>query len=138
MRWRQAVLAAGLCLGAPAALATLVRSAQDAQPAVEQPGDAARGKLVFEGRCAGCHAMDADREGPRLRDVYGRKAASVAGFQYSTSLARAGLTWTPATLDQWLTDPDAMVPGNNMSFATPRATDRRDLIAYFEQEAQKK
>jgi cytochrome c len=56
--------------------------------------------------------------------VYGRKAGSVARFEYSASLLRSGLTWTPATLDQWLADPDAMVPGNNMSFATPTPEDR--------------
>jgi cytochrome c len=79
--------------------------------------------------------MDANREGPQLRTVYGRKAGSVARFEYSASLLRSGLTWTPATLDQWLADPDAMVPGNNMSFATPKTEDRRDLIAYLQQAA---
>jgi cytochrome c len=98
----------------------------------QQAGDAKRGKLVFERRCTGCHALDENREGPQLRTVYGRKAGSVAGFEYSEALTHSGLTWTPATLEQWLTDPDAMVPGNNMSFATPKAADRRDLIAYLQ------
>jgi cytochrome c len=106
---------------------------QETQHEPDQAGDAARGKLVFERRCTGCHALDADREGPRLRDVYGRKAASVVGFEYSASLKDSGITWNPVTLDQWLTDPDAMVPGNNMSFVTPKADDRRDLIAYLRQ-----
>jgi cytochrome c len=123
-----------MCLGT-SALTISSSSQQDAQPVPEQPGDAARGKLVFERRCTGCHALDANREGPHLRDVDGRKAGSVAGFQYSTSLKNSGLTWNPDTLDQWLTDPDAMVPGNNMSFATPKAVDRRDLIAFLQQAA---
>lgn len=127
------VLAVGLCLSASATLAMLPSGAQETQSAPAQQGDATRGKAVFERRCTGCHALDADREGPRLRDVYGRKAGSIAGFEYSKSLAHSGLTWNPATLDQWLTDPDAMVPGNNMSFATPKAEDRRDLIAYLQQ-----
>src|SRR5215472_4045782 len=131
MRW-QIVLAAGLWLGASAALGIVATGQQSAS---EQPGDAARGKLVFERRCTGCHALDADREGPQLRTVYGRKAGSVAGFQYSEALLHLGLTWSPETLDQWLTDPDAMVPGNNMSFATPKVTDRRDLIAFLQQAA---
>jgi cytochrome c len=120
------------------ALAALQTGQEGAGASVHEAGDAARGKMVFEKRCVGCHAMDANREGPQLRGVYGRKAGSLAGFQYSASVKNSGLTWNPETLDKWLTDPDALVPGNDMSFATPKAQDRADLIAYFEQEAQKK
>ena len=120
------------------ALAALQTSQQGAETSTVQPGDAARGKLVFERRCSGCHAMDANREGPRLRDVYGRKAGTVQGFEYSTGLMHSGLTWTPDTLDRWLTDPDAMVPDNKMSFETPKAADRNDLIRYLQQMAESK
>jgi cytochrome c len=119
-------------------LAALIASAHLQTLAAMQTGDATRGKMVFEHRCTGCHAMDTNREGPQLRTVYGRKAGSVSGFKYSEALLSSGLTWTPATLDRWLADPDAMVPGNNMSFQTPKAADRNDIIAYFEQEAQTK
>jgi cytochrome c len=128
----QFALAFVLWMGVPVVLAMLPSNEQATQQAPEQAGDAVRGKLVFERRCTGCHAMDENHEGPQLRTVYGRKAGSVAGFQYSTSLLRSELTWTPETLEQWLTDPDAMVPGNNMSFATPKAADRRDVIAYLQ------
>ncbi len=37
----------------------------------------AGGKELFEKRCGGCHALDLDKEGPRLRGVYGRKADTV-------------------------------------------------------------
>lgn len=96
-----------------------------------QQGDATRGKAVFEKRCTGCHALEADREGPRLAGVLGRKAGAVAGFTYSEQLKNSGLTWTDANLERWLTDPDLMVPGNNMSFATPKPQDRSDLIAFL-------
>ena len=115
------------------ALAALQTGQEGAGASVHEGGDAARGKMVFEKRCVGCHAMDANREGPQLRGVYGRKAGTVAGFQYSPSLKNSGVTWNPETLDKWLTDPDVMVPGNDMSFATPKAQDRADLIAYFQQ-----
>ncbi len=98
-------------------------------------GDAARGKIVFESRCTGCHAVDTDREGPRLGGVFGRKAGSVAGFNYSAALKSSGLTWDDATLERWLSDPDMVVPGNNMDFHVPKAGERRDLIAYFKQSA---
>lgn len=107
--------------------------AQDAAASSQSKGDPVRGKLVFEHRCTGCHALDANREGPQLRTVYGRKAGSVPGFQYSASVAHLDLTWNAETLDRWLTDPDAMVEGNNMSFVTPKAADRRDVIAYLQE-----
>jgi len=117
------------------ALTALQAKADDPGSATHVEGDATHGKLVFEHRCTGCHAMDESREGPQLRTVYGRKAGTVAGFNYSASLKKLGLTWNAETLDQWLTDPDAMVPGNDMSFATPKAADRKDVIAYLQQAA---
>jgi cytochrome c len=89
--------------------------------------------VVFEKRCFGCHAMDADREGPRLAGVYGRRAGSVPGFTYSAGLKSSGITWTDATLERWLSDPDMVVKYNNMSFGVPKADERRDLIAYLKQ-----
>jgi cytochrome c len=77
--------------------------------------------------------MDADREGPRLAGVYGRKAGSVAGFSYSAGLKNSGITWNDATLEKWLSDPDSMVPDNQMGFRVPKAQERSDLIAYFKQ-----
>jgi cytochrome c len=129
---REIALAVALFMGASAALTVFALGEQSAP---EQTGDAARGKLAFEHRCTGCHALDADREGPRLRDVYGRKAGSVAGFEYSEKLKSSAITWNVETLDRWLADPDAMVPGNNMSFATPKEMDRKDLIAFLRETA---
>jgi cytochrome c len=96
-------------------------------------GDAERGKIVFEKRCTGCHAMQADRDGPRLAGVYGRRAGSVSGFTYSTALKNSRIDWNDRTLDQWLSDPDLMIPQNNMDFSVPKAAERRDLIAYLKQ-----
>ena len=96
------------------------------------PGDAARGKLVFEKRCTGCHAMEGDREGPRLGGVFGRKAGSVAGFDYSSGLKNSGITWDRASLERWLRDPDLVVPDTKMDFHVPSAQERTDLIAYFQ------
>lgn len=98
--------------------------------------DAARGKLLFEKRCTGCHTMEADREGPRLAGVFGRKAGSVAGYAYSAGLKKSGtngLVWNDASLQKWLSDPDAMVPNNNMEFQVPHVQERVDLIAYLKQ-----
>jgi cytochrome c len=114
-------------------LSMLGKSGSGSEAALDGDGDAARGKLVFEKRCMGCHAMDADREGPRLAGVFGRRAGSVAGFNYSAGLKNSGITWTDATLERWLTDPDLVVKDNNMSIGVPKAEERRDLIAYLKQ-----
>lgn len=90
-----------------------------------------RGKGLFERRCGGCHALDTNKEGPRLRGVFGRKAASVADFEYSEALKKSGVTWDAAHLDRWLTDPDAVAHGTDMSFHVPDAGEREALIAYL-------
>jgi cytochrome c len=115
------------------ALSMLGKGAEVSEKASTGEGDAARGKVAFEKRCTGCHAMDADREGPRLAGVYGRKAGSVAGFNYSTGLKNSVITWTDATLERWLSDPDLVVKDNNMDFRVPKAEERRDLIAFLKQ-----
>jgi cytochrome c len=100
-------------------------------------GDAMRGKDVFEKRCTGCHAMEQDREGPRLRGVFGRASGTVPNFDYSPALQKAHIVWDDTTLDQWLADPDALVPGNNMEFHVAKAQERRDLIRYLRESAAK-
>jgi cytochrome c len=115
------------------ALSMLGKSAGGSEAVTTGDGNAVRGKAVFEKRCTGCHAMDADREGPRLAGVFGRKAGSVVGFRYSAGLKDSGITWNDATLERWLSDPDLVVKDNNMSFGVPKAEERRDLIAYLKQ-----
>lgn len=94
-------------------------------------GDPERGKQLFEKRCTGCHALDQDREGPRLRNVYGRKAGSVPTFKYSSVLKSAQVTWDDASLDKWLTDSESLIPDNDMDFRVPKADERTDIIRFL-------
>lgn len=96
-----------------------------------QTGDADRGKQLFEKRCTGCHSLDQDKEGPRLRNVYGRTAGSVSTFKYSDALKSAHLTWDDASLNKWLTDTDSLIPDNDMSFHVPKADERADIIRFL-------
>jgi len=91
------------------------------------------GKELFEKRCGGCHALDRDKEGPRLRGVYGRVAGSVDSFQYSDAVKKSKITWSDDTLNQWLTDTEKLVPGNDMTFHVENAAERADIIAYLKQ-----
>lgn len=94
-------------------------------------GDTDHGKQFFEKRCTGCHSLDQDKEGPRLRGVYGRKAGSVPSFKYSSALKSSHVTWDDSSLDKWLTDPDSLVPDNDMSFHVPKADERADIIRFL-------
>jgi len=98
-------------------------------------GDPIEGKQVFEKRCTGCHSLEHDREGPRLQGVFGRRSGEVPGFPYSDALKKAHVLWDEKSLDQWLTDPDTLVPGNNMGFHVAKPDERRDLIRFLQQSA---
>jgi cytochrome c len=89
------------------------------------------GKELFERRCGGCHALDSNREGPRLRGVYGRIAGSVPSFRYSDALRNSRITWNDESLEMWLIDPGQFVPGTDMDFRVPKADERREIIAYL-------
>ena len=89
------------------------------------------GQALFQKRCSGCHALDADHEGPRLRGVVGRAAATVKTFQYSEALKNAKHVWDETNLNKWLTDPESVVPDNDMSFQVPKQEERMAIIAYL-------
>lgn len=86
-------------------------------------------------RCQSCHqVVEGGRNmvGPNLHGILDQPAAAVEGFNYSRQLSEAGLVWDVATMDSWLENPRALVPGNRMSFVGLRdADDRRDVIAYI-------
>ena len=90
-----------------------------------------QGKEIFLRRCSGCHAADIDKEGPRLRGIYGRKAAAIPGFGYSQSLRNSSIRWDDQTLDRWLIDPDAMAPDTDMAFRLSDGAERKAVIAYL-------
>ncbi len=85
--------------------------------------------------CEVCHNLQKGQGakiGPDLYGVVGRKAASVAGFNYSAPLKKHDGTWTFDALDKWLTNPGADVPGTAMTFAgVPSEKQRADIIAYL-------
>ena len=94
-------------------------------------GDAARGKVLYESRCVACHSIDGNLVGPAHRGVYGRRAGSVQGYDYSTSLCNSHIKWTEKTLDRWLANPEGLIPGQKMGYSVPDPKDRADLIAFL-------
>jgi len=89
-------------------------------------------------KCYSCHSVDPKEthlSGPNLAGVIGRRAASLAGFDYSPAMKKAGaegLVWTEAALDRYVADPLEEIPGTTMSFPGLRsAAERRAVIDYL-------
>jgi cytochrome c len=89
------------------------------------------GKIIYESRCLGCHTVEANNIGPRHANVFGRKAGSIADFEYSPALRNARIIWNEKTLDRWLQDPEAYIPGQQMDVSVSKDGDRKNLIAYL-------
>jgi cytochrome c oxidase assembly protein subunit 11 len=99
--------------------------------------DAARGQQLFSERCAACHTLDANKAGPMLGGVVGRKAGAAPRYRYSPALLGADLTWSADSLDRWLADPGEYIAGAKMPIRILDASTRRDIIAYLEMESRK-
>ena len=96
-----------------------------------QPGDPANGKKTYQQVCSVCHSTEYNGVGPAHKQVFGAKAGSQPAYAYSPALAASGVTWTEKNLDTWLTQPEAMVPGQKMGVSVASAQDRADVIAYL-------
>lgn len=94
-------------------------------------GDPAHGQALYRSQCAACHSVDYNGVGPAHKGVFGRRAGTLANYNYSPALKAAGVMWTEASLEQWLSDPERLVPGQKMGFMVQSAQDRADLIAYL-------
>ena len=94
--------------------------------------DAAAGGMAFQ-QCAECHSPTAaDNAGPGLKGVFGRRAGAKDGFIYSPAMKKSAVVWDDKTLDAFLADPRAVVPGTSMANGGDEdAQERADLVAYL-------
>jgi cytochrome c len=97
-------------------------------------GDAAHGAKVYQD-CMICHSLDKNEIGPMHRNVFGSKAGSVPGYDYSAALKASNIVWNETTLDKWLTDPQTLVPGTKMTFSVDDAQERADVITFLKEKA---
>ena len=115
-------------------------AAEEPLPVRFASADAGRGENSAK-KCAACHTFgkgEPNRVGPNLWGVVGRQKASEAGFNYSAARKAQKGNWTPEDLDVYLTNPKAMVPGTNMTFAgIPRGKERADVITYLNSKSDK-
>jgi cytochrome c len=103
-------------------------------PAAYQAADLSNGEARFA-VCRSCHTTSQggdDMTGPNLWGIFGRKAGSKASFTYSDDLKNAGWTWDADRINQWITNPRAVLAGTKMTFVgIPDANDRRDVVAFL-------
>lgn len=118
------------CVLACAIVATTVSVPASAQ-------NATNGEDIFK-KCRACHDVGPEaknRVGPALRGVFGRKAGTVDGFNYSDAMRAAGtggLEWSDTNVEKYLADPRGFIPGNKMAFPGLKDdAERKDLIAFL-------
>lgn len=122
---------------APASEAASASAASEpAAPASSEAAatPAAGARPVAFAQCMSCHAVEPGKHGvgPSLAGVYGTKAGEIAGYAFSAPLKASGLTWDDATLDKWLQNPRALVPGTKMIYpGQPDAAKRKELVDYI-------
>ena len=112
-----------------------VSAGMQARDVIEDP-EAERGAVVFR-KCAVCHSVTPEggrRAGPTLHGVFGRKAGTVPGYNYSDSLDESSVVWGAETIAQLFNEgPDVMLPGTKMPIQRiPSEEDREALVRYLE------
>ena len=96
-------------------------------------GDTMKGKETFH-QCSACHSitLNENLNGPSLAGVFGRKAGTAIGFNYSRAMRESGITWNENNLEQYIENPQKMFPGSFKTFGGIKDIESRNsLIAYI-------
>jgi len=109
-------------------------------PLAAYPGDA--GARVFRA-CVACHTLSSDRgnrAGPSLRGIFGRKIATLPGYNFSPALKKLDIVWTPETLSKLFEiGPTAYTPGTKMpEQRIDSAEDRQALVEFLKRATTKR
>src|SRR3974390_447617 len=98
--------------------------------------DVTAGETSFR-KCAPCHSIGPDaanKVGPELNGLDGRKSGTVDGFNYSDANKASGITWGEEVFKEYIKDPRAKVPGTKMVFAGIKSDkELNDLWSYVSQ-----
>ncbi|MGL5447202.1 MAG: c-type cytochrome [Rhabdaerophilum sp.] len=98
--------------------------------------DVEAGRTVFN-QCRACHQVGETAKngaGPLLNGLFGRKAGTIEGYNYSEANKKSGVTWDEATFATYIKDPKAFMPGNKMAYVGLKDDKRiADLTAFLKQ-----
>jgi cytochrome c len=99
-------------------------------------GDPVMGKRQFA-PCSACHSLaagEANKVGPNLHGIFGRKSGTKDDFTYSDAMKKAAIVWDEAKIDKYITKPQEFIPGNKMAFIGIAKEDvRANIIAYLKE-----
>ena len=98
--------------------------------------DVAAGEQSFK-KCLPCHAVGegaANKVGPQLNGLEGRKAGLAPNYSYSEANKNSGIIWSEATFKEYIKDPMGQMPGTKMAFpGIKNETEIANLWAYLKQ-----
>lgn len=108
-------------------------------PLAAYAGD--RGAEVFRA-CVACHTLGAEqanRAGPTLAGIFGRRIATASGYNFSEALKRLDIVWTPETVSKLFeVGPQAYTPGTKMpEQRIGSEQDRAALVQFLERATRK-
>lgn len=93
--------------------------------------DPLTGKLIYERTCIACHSVNVHRVGPLHKGVFGRKAGSIADFDFSPALKNSKIIWNEKELKKWLKNPSKFIPGSKMGFRLSSDEEINNIIDYL-------
>jgi cytochrome c len=99
--------------------------------AAHAQGSVRHGQAIYKDQCMACHALDRNKIGPAHRGVFGRIAGTAPGYDYSPAFRKSRLVWNEKTLNQWLFNPEKLIPGQRMDYYLEQQQDRDDVIAFL-------
>jgi cytochrome c len=98
------------------------------------------GAQVFRA-CVACHTLKANeppRAGPTLAGLFGRRIATLPGYDFSPALKKLDIVWTPETVSKLFEiGPAAYTPGTKMPEQKVGARDRAALVRFLEKATRK-
>lgn len=103
-------------------------------PRARADGNAVHGSNIFAQQCAVCHSFKQGKNkiGPSLFAVVGRPSGSIADYRYSEAMKNSNLSWDTDTLNRYLSNPQAAIPGVKMQYpGLANSSEREDLIAFL-------
>jgi len=120
----------GPCLGKAGLVLMAVLASSSAALAAGNPS---AGQTVFASHCAVCHSTQAgvNKIAPSLAGIVGSKSGTIPGFNFSSGMKNADVTWDDADLDKFLANPVGFIHGTKMFVNLPSEIDRQNVIAYL-------
>jgi cytochrome c len=80
--------------------------------------DIREGESSFS-KCLPCHSVGdgaANKDGPQLNGLNGRKIGTASGYRYSKGYQEAGIVFNESVFSKYIRNPDEMIPGARMPF----------------------